>query len=817
MTTLWLDIKLSIRSLSKVPGFTAIVLLCLALGIGANTAIYSIILGVVIDPMPFKNGNDIVQIDTVGTSGNLVDIPFTVTPVNYEIFSAEQNMFDELGVAQFSTYALNLDSGTEALTGAAFSPEILRVFRINPLLGRFFVDDDFDRSVVVLSEGAWRTKFGEDPDIIGRTIQLDTTTREIIGVVPQELRFPAGSDIWVPLNDSTLDDNARKSGRYLAYGRLKAGITLQQAREQLKAINRIAKETYPNVNNNFELALTPIKERLFFLPTGGSLDQSVLVLLLAVSLLFAIACVNITNLLLARIEKQTRTYALRIAIGSNRGRILRLLVTEALLLGLFGGAIGVAIAFVSMPLIVAAAPPILPGFKPLTIDLPVLVTSTAVAVVALVAIALFQFRRVSRTNVVDALKEGSYKGATSSRSATLVQNGLIVAQIALSLTMLVGAGLMIKSFSLIQEIDPGFDPDNVYTLQVNVPDSWGDDWTQHTAFYDQVIERVSAIPGVMSAGTSLALPIGDRRVYSRFNFMDIPPTPEQPYQIAIVEAVAPGYLETMRVPLIRGRLINESDTVNSQPVILISQSMADRYFPGEDPIGKEFQSIVDERNSITRVVVGVVGDISNEGNQTVRQLGGLTFYDALTQMTGGLRVNQSRLAVRTQGDPNQYIQAIHAAVWSVDRLAMVSNTATMNQRLEAAVQNSAFNTILLSLMAGLGMTLALIGIYGVMSYVVNQRTQELGLRIVLGASTGKIIGMVIGRASKLAVSGFIVGLIIIGALSQYLSSLLYQVSPIDLPVYLGIIASLYAAVILAAFLPAFRASNIDPAMALREE
>lgn len=817
MAATWLDIKVAFRSLLKTPIFTTALLLCLALGIGANTAIYSIIRGVIIDPLPFRNADEIVQVDMVGITGNLAGLPFSIQPVNYEIFAAEQKMFAELGVARFGNYALNLDDATEALTGAAFSPGILQVFRVQPLLGRFFVDEDFDQPVTVLSEGLWRTKFGEDPAIVGKSIRLDGTEREVIGVVPQELRFPAGSDIWIPLSESNLDDNARKSGRYFAYGRLEPGVTLAQAREQLRLINQATRQAYPNVNDNFELALTPFKERLLFLPNGGSLDQSVFILLLAVSLLFLIACVNITNLLLARSQKEIRNYALRAAVGSNGARILRLLVTEALLLGVTGGGIGIAIAYFSMPLLIAAAPPILPAFKPLAIDLSVLTTSTVVAIVALLGIALLQYRRVAQINVVDALKEGGNKGTMSGRAATLMQNTLIVVQIALSLTMLVGAGLMIKSFASIRGIDPGFDPNNVYTMQVNVPESWGDTHTQHAAFYDRVLERVRAIPGVESAGVSLNLPIGDARVYSRFNFVEIPPTEEQPFQIGIIEVVAPGYLETMKIPLLRGRLFNESDSETSQKVILISESMAERYFPGEDPIGKEFRSIVDDRNGDTRIVVGVVGDIRNEGNQTVQQLGGVTFYDSLYQMQGGLAINTSRISVRTQGDPSSYVTAIHEAVWSVDNTAMVTNTSTMRQRLDSAVQNNTFNAILLSTLAGLGLTLAVIGIYGVMSYVVNLRTQELGLRMVLGARGDQIIGMVLKRATRLSLLGFVIGLLFTLSMNQYLSGFLYQVSSVDVSVYLAIVSVLFAAVLLAAFMPALRASRIDPATALRDE
>ncbi|MCG8433221.1 MAG: ABC transporter permease, partial [Gammaproteobacteria bacterium] len=489
MYTIWQDIKFSIRSLAKSPGLTAIVITCLALGIGANTAIYSIVRGVIVDPLPFADSDGIMQLDAVGTSGPFANQSSPMPYLNYEILAQQQDFLEEMGGVFFSTYALNLETETEALTGAAMTHEVFSVLRAGPLHGRLFVQEDVDESVAIISEGLWRRRFGADTNLIGDTITIDGVARQVIGIVPQASRFPAGSDVWVPLNTTGFSDIDRRVGRFVAFGRLQEGVSLTQARDRLARITEITKERYPSMNSTIKLAIVPLKERLLFLPGGINLEQSVLVLLLAVSLLFAIACVNVANLLLVRAQKQSRNFAVRTAIGASNGRVLKLLITEALLLGFTGGLIGVALAFYSMPVIIAAAPPVLPAFKPLSVDLSVLFATTCVSVVALIAIAFIQYLRVSRQNPVDTLKEGGNKGTMSSRVTSLVQGGLIITQIALSLAMLVTAGLMIKSFAAIQSVNPGFDVKNIYTLQANVPESWGGDLSQYTAFYSQVLDQ----------------------------------------------------------------------------------------------------------------------------------------------------------------------------------------------------------------------------------------------------------------------------------------------------------------------------------------
>ncbi|HEX4630376.1 MAG TPA: ABC transporter permease [Chthoniobacterales bacterium] len=807
------DLKYAFRMLVKAPIFTAIAILTLALGIGANSAIFSVIDTVLLRPLPFKNPDEIVNIwgryanDSGSLRGNVHSFPDYV-----DLRDQSQSM---AAMAAYTRTAATLTYGDDAkyLEGIAITPEAFDVLGVPPLLGRAFTKEDARNDanrVVVLTYPFWKSAFAGDSKIIGQQVILSGRPHTVIGVMPPGWKFPIEDEhieYALPLEYFGMQVLGNRGSHFLTVvGRLKPGMAIEKAEAELTAIAGRLSKQYPDTNMNFTgTALVKLHSDIV-----GDVRPALLVLLGAVALVLLIACANVANLLLARAASRSREIAIRTALGASRALVIRQLLCESLLLAIFGGGAGLLLAWWGVDLLGAAGPQGLPHLGQIKVNLSVCVFTFVLAIGSTLLFGLIPALQVSRPAVNESLQQGA-KGSTGGLHTNRLRAFLVVSQVSLSLLLLAGAGLLIKSFFNLRATNPGFDPVRVMTMTLNLSRTRYPEADQQTRTYDAIIDKLAAIPGVSSAGGVNPIPLGDNQRSSSFMPSGAAPLPRGNHPSASYLLVKPDYFKTMKIPILQGRAITRADANNSPLVIMINEAFAQKHFAGKNPIGQQVMVDQSENKFDTREVVGVV---ANTRHDSLARPQGPEMYVPFAQDPGRsldivLRVSSTNL-VGLNAD-------VKRAIHEIDKDIYVPVLAPMTRFVDTHLAQPKFNMMLLAVFAGVAMVLAAIGIYGVIAYSVTQRTREIGIRMALGARRTQMLGMVLRQSMTLVVIGLVIGFLIALGATRVMTTLLYGVGANDISIYALVIALLSGAAMLASYVPARRAMKVDPMVALRYE
>ena len=814
MDTFLQDLRYSLRRLARSPAFTGIVVLTLALGIGANTAIFSAVNAVLLRPLPYPDSHQLVTIEHLYPS---LDLEAPVSVPGFLDYKRKSRSFTSMAVQ--TGWQVNLTGIEEPvrLQGQRVTGEFFATLQVPALLGRTLQPGEdsagHDR-VAVLSYDAWRRIFGGAPDIVGRSLSLNGESYEVVGVMPSGFRdfFNRNAEVWAPLvfQLDQMTDNNRTTEFLNLTARMRPGVPLEQAAGEMRTMAEQLKRDYPdNYPENWTLIVTPLSVQ-----ATGNVRPALLVLLGAVGFVLLIACANVANLLLARAATRSKEIAVRTALGATRERLLRQLLTESILVSLAGGAVGLLLAYAGVRALVAADIRNLPRSEEIGIDGIVMLFTLGVSLLAGVLFGLAPAVHTATPDLHGALKEGG-RGTTADRGSHALRRSLVVTEVALALTLLTGAGLLLKSFARLQRVDPGFDPANLLTFNLALPQTRYPSDTAQIAFFDQVFPALARVPGVMAAGGTSVMPFGGSWSTGSFDIEGYEPPENQPGPWGDIRLVSPSFFETLRIPLLRGRYLTDEDREGGRPVAVIDQEFVRRYWPNENPLGKRFTfgpppGVTDTTQNQWIEVVGVVGHTAHEGLDADARI---QLY--LSYRQRGLPFMQ--VAVRTRGNPERYVNLIRDAVRSVDPDQPIANLARMEELLSRSVGERRLSMMLLSLFSGIALVLASVGIYGVMSYSVTQRARELGVRIALGADRTDVLRLVLRQGMSLAILGIGIGLATALALTRLIESQLYGVTATD-PATFALVAGVLAATALVAnLIPAIRATRLDPAVVLREE
>jgi putative ABC transport system permease protein len=798
--------------LVKSPAFTFIAVLTLSLGIGANTAIFSVVNAVLLRDLPFPESDRIVTLWENNTIDGLERDD--VSPANFFDWRERQKSFEQLALA--NPYSLDYIADNEPITfrAALVSKGFFEVLGAMPLHGRVFSADEYEsgkNKVVILSYGLWQRRFGSDPNIIGKTLTLDEEPMTVVGVMRSDFRlhlFDIDEEMWGPQVETETLRSQRKATYLKVIGRLKPGVTFEQARADMGGIANSLTSEYPATNAGIGITAVTLPEHL-----KGKWRLALLILLGAVVFVLLIACTNVANLLLARGADRERELAIRAAMGAGRGRLLRQLLTESLLIAIVGCGIGIILAYWCIQLIVSFNPGDIPRIEQVHIDGMTLVFVTAVAFVAALLFGIAPGLKFSRPNFHGSLKETA-QTVSSSSSRNRLRSGLVVTEIALAVVLLIGAGLLVRSFVNLINVDPGFSSDRVASLQIFI---WGRYTTpeQRAAYVNETLSRIEAIPGVEAAGITTALPILESSATTSvpLSIEGQPSRPAGQEPIAQTTVASAGYFPAIGARLLRGRLFNQFDTNRSLRVAVINETMAKRYWPNEDPVGRKFslsRGGRGEQGPITLEIAGVVSDTRQDGlDKTPRP----EFFRPHSQSPSGSLI----YVVRARNDVAALIPALRESIWKTSPSLPFYSVTTMDQLVSDSLKVRRFNLALLGAFAGLALILALTGVYGVMSFVTRQRTHEIGVRVALGAKTRDIAKLVLGHGLKLTVIGTLLGGIAAFALTRLMSALLFGVTASDPVTFAVVVVSLPAIALLACYMPARRAMKISPLVALRYE
>ncbi|HYN25979.1 MAG TPA: ABC transporter permease [Pyrinomonadaceae bacterium] len=800
METLLRDLRYGIRSLAKRPGFTIVALIALALGIGANTAIFSLVNAVLLKPLPFAEPDRLVWMwGNIRHGGNRA----SVAPLDFLDYRNENKTFEEF--AAFLPLALNLTGGgePERLLAAGITGNYFQALGAKPLLGRTFVlenEKPGNDQVVVLSYALWQKRFGGDPAIIGKTIALDGKAREVIGVMPQHFNFPRAAGLWIPINfDIDPEMKLRKAHFIRPIGKLKEGVTIAQAQADMDVIARRLEEQYPESNTGWGLRLVSLREELV-----GNTRPTLFILLGAVGFVLLIACANVANLLLVRAAARQKEIALRTALGAGRFRIVRQMITESVLLALMGGTLGTLLAIWGVDLLVTLSADNIPSTAQISIDATVLGFTLLISLLTGVLFGLAPALRTMNLNLTESLKEGGRSGSEGARR-NRTRSVLVVIESAVAVMLLVGAGLLVRSLIQLQNTSPGFDAHNVMTMGITLSRQKYSTPEKSSSFFQELEGRVRGLPGVESVGLVTELPLSGLLNDMPFTVEGRPPVTIDQAFYADFRRVNQHYLSTLRIPLLRGRNFTEQEVRQSAKVLLISELLASQVFPNEDPLGKRLIMVMADQ---PWEIIGVVGDIRHRALETQP-------FPAMylpTYATG-----RTNLVIRTQGDPTSITAAVRKEVQALDPDQPVADVKTMEQWVDTAVAAPRYRTLLLGLFALLALVLASTGIYGVMSYSVAQRTHEIGVRMALGARQLDVLKLVVRQGMGLVLIGVALGLVGAIALTRVMSTLLFGVSAKD-PVTFAVVATVLSLVaFVACYIPARRATKVDPLVALRYE
>ncbi len=806
MDSLLRDLRFSVRSLLKRPTLTIIAIITLAIGIGANSAIFSVVNALLLKPLPFNELDRIVAIwekqPSQGMERNEVAL------ANYLDWRSQNNSFEHIGLYRWWSTNLTGIEPPERVQGFLVSANFFDVVGMKPAIGRGFAADEDQPgkdAVAILTHGLWQRRFASDPNITNKTIALNGVRRTIIGVLPPDLKFPPGAEVLAPLTITPELARNRTNHSYLAVGRLKNGVSLESAQVELGAIAQRLEQQYPESNTGRGIVVFPIVA-----DTVRLYKTAVLVLMAAVGFVLLIVCANVANLMLARAAGRQKEMALRAALGASRWRLVRQLLTESLILALIGGSLGVLIAVWGVDLLRTFNPgdaaKFAPGWDRLGVSLPVLGFNLALSVFSGFLFGLAPAWQISKTDLNEMLKEG---GRQTSSGSHRLRGLLVISEVALSLMLLVSAGLLMRTFLVLLKTQPGFNPHNVMTMRLTLPVAKYKEETQRAFFYQELVQRVRSLPGVESAAAVNYLPLGGSNSSNSFLVEGIPDPPPGQEFVGRYRTCTPDYFRTMGISVMKGRTFTDQDKPGAPLVIIINEAMAQKYWPGADPLGKRVRF----NGSLTEYpwmqVVGVVQDVKHELQTPVTA----DYYLPHAQDVWSSMV----LVARTKVEPLLLAADMRQQVWTLDKDQPVFEVRTMEQVRSLSVSLYSFSSVSLGIFAVIALLLAAIGIYGVMSYAVMQRTQEIGIRMALGARAADVLKLVVRNGMSLALIGVVSGLAGALALTRLLQSLLFGVTPTDALTFAVVTFGLLLVALLACYIPARRATKVDPLVALRYE
>jgi putative ABC transport system permease protein len=802
MTETLADLRYAVRQLRRSPGFAAVAILALALGIGSTTAIFSVVDSVLLHPLPYPDSNRMVSVSQ-SFEGERTD---DSSPANYLDWVSENQVFSAMAASRGWQGSLTVGDRPERVTGTMTTPNFFPFFAISPILGRGLGTSDAQPGrdhVVVLGYGLWQRYFAADRAVVGRSIRLDAQPYTVVGVMPPDFSPDGDGELWlpspwgVPTHPLAPDKDPRQfRGRnYLeVWARLKPTVTLPQARAEMDTIGRRLEKQYPDANGAVGVSLVPLADSVV-----GDVRPVLLVLMAAVVVVLLIGCTNVANLLLARATARAREFSVRTALGAGRWRLVRQLLSESVLLSLLGGMVGFLLAAAAVPALLALSPPDIRQFRQIGINTEVLSFGFLASLLCAVVFGLLPALQASRSNPNPSLKQGE-RGSTSNRGR--IRSALVIVEVGLSLVLLVGAGLLVKSFVRLMQVDPGFDPDQVLTFNIGLPSSTAP--ATQLAFYEQVMHRLEVLPGVRVAGAVSRLPLAAGNSSRSFNT----PGSAQDFE-ADIRVCTPDYFRAMRIPLLNGRSFSESDIGSALNVAVVNQTLVRTVFPGQDPIGKQLTHFGPD--NLTLQIVAVVGNVRHVGLDTDP-------HSEIYQLLGQARWPSMFVALRSAtSDPAGLIPAAQNAVWTVNKDVPLASVGTMHDVIANSVERRKFSTLLLSIFAAVAMLLAAIGLYGVMSYSVVQRRNEIGIRMALGARRADVLVLVAKQGMALALLGIAAGALLSLAATRLISDLLYGTRATDPATFVGVAALLAAVALLANYIPARRAASVDPVVALRYE
>lgn len=808
MKTIWQDLRFALRMLGKRPGFTVAAVIALALGIGANTAIFSVVNSVLLRPLGYKEPERLV---TISHSYPKLDLIGSVSAPGYVDYRDQASVFEETAASSNANYNLTDGGDPERVQGRRVTSNFFPLLSVAPALGRAFLaaeDKPGAAHVAVLSHGLWQRRFGGEPRIVNRTITLNNESYTVVGVMPDAFRF-GRDEMWTPIafTPEQLANDSRGSEYLDVMARLKPGVTIEQAQAEIDFIARRIMEANPEsypADSGWGVKLKSLNEEVV-----GNVRPALLVLLGAVGFLLLIACSNVANLMLARAAARGREIAIRTALGASRLRLVRQMLTESLLLAIVGGVAGLLLAVWGVDLLVALEPADVPRVREIGIDARVLLFTIGLSLLTGILFGLLPALQASKPGLTGTLKEGG-RGSAVGGGLRNARSLLVITEIAVALVLLVGAGLMVRSFSRLLDVNPGFQTENVLSMQIALPATKYREPQQRRAFFQELTDRIKTLPGVESAGAVSNLPLGGSGTSFTFEIEGRPAPPGVMNPHTGGRVATPDYLQTMKIPLLRGRHFTERDRADARQVAIIDETLARQYFPGEDPIGKRVTFEGTDENPIWREIVGVVGAIRHKGLDA--ELKGQLYYPHAQSTAGFMSI-----VVRTANDPASLTSAVRGAVRAVDKDQPVYGVRTMGEVLNNSVAQKRFSMFLLTIFAGVALVLAAVGIYGVMAYTVSARTNEMGIRIALGARSIDILRLVVGQGMILALAGVAFGLVAAFGVTRVMSSLLYGVSATDPLTFAAIALLLTGVALLACYIPARRATKVDPMVALRYE
>lgn len=803
---LWQDLRYAARMLIRNPGFTVIAVLALALGIGANSAIFSVVNTVLLRPLPFKNPDALMMIWEDATHLGFPDN--TPSPANFIDWRDQNTVFDGMAAMAQGSFNLTGAGEPERCDGRRVSANIFNLLGVEPILGRTFrpEEDKPGSHVVLLSYGLWQRRFGGEAGVVGRALSLNGESYTVIGVMPRTAELPSSENwhdqLWVPIA-FTSEQAASRGNHYLeVLARLKPGVTRQQAQAEMSTIASRLERQYPEHNTRIGIKVKSLHDQLV-----GNIKPALLVLLGAVGFVLLIACANVANLLLARAAVRQKEIALRLALGASRSRLTRQFLTESVLLAGLGGAFGLLLSVVGLNILKQFIPDSISQAQSIGIDGKVLIFTVLVSLVTGLIFGLAPATQASNFNLNETLKEGGRDSGAGSRGNRL-RGLLVISEVAVSFLLLIGAGLLISSFLHLLKLDPGYRADHLLTMKVALPDTKYPDKERRAPFFRELIRRVQTLPGVQSVAVASNLPLtynGDSMPIGIEGRAD--PPPDQ-WPDVILRVVSPGYFSTMGIPLVQGRDFTDQDRPDAIRVAVVSEKMARYYWPNESPIGKRFKPGSVAGDSPWREIVGVVKDVRQNDFAAEPKMQMYLSHEQVSSFAA------NAVVVRTSVDPFSLGTAVRKVVWEIDKDQPVSDIRSMEDIVSTAVARQRFSMMLLGIFATLALVLAAVGIYGVMSYSVAQRTREIGIRMALGAQRSDVLKMTVGQGFKLVLIGVAVGLAFAFILTRVMASLLFGVSATDPITFITISAVLMVVALVASYIPALRATKVDPMVAL---
>lgn len=811
MEALMQEIRHSLRTLSRNRSFSIIAVLALSLGIGVNSSIFSVVNGVLLKPLAYRDPDRLIRIweKWGGFDRGSVSYP------NFKDWRERNQSFEKMAAYRWTGFNLTGGDQPERLSGRQVSSELLDVLGVAPAVGRNFRPEE-DREganpVAIISDSLWKRRFGGAQSALDQSLILNDQAYQIVGVLPTDFNYLHKADVLVPIEASkerSLKERSWHPGTQVL-ARLKTGVNLEQARTDMTSIAGALGEEFPATNKEHWVTLGSLYDAMV-----GDVRKLLLLLLAAVGFVLLIACANVANLMLARASARQKEIAIRSALGASRLRIIRLLIVESIILALIGGALGLLTAYWGTGLALKALPDALPRVHDIKVDSNVLLFALVASLVTGVVFGLAPALQASNPNMNETLKEGGRAGSTGRQG---LRSALVIGEIAISLVLLVGSGLLIRSFVALNRVSAGFDDRNLLTFDVSLSSKEFAEAPKVRRFFKQLIERVEALPGVQAAAMTDLLPLNGGDSENQFFITNRPKPSPSELPLAMSYVTSPGYLTAMKIPLRQGRFLEESDMLTSAPVIVIDENMAAQYFSGESPLGEHISVPTGPDKAIDFQVIGVVGHVKQQNLNTAEgAFIGAQMYISIHQVPDEFIFPESTLVVRTDGNASSYVSPMRNALASIGGNATLSNAKTMEQLRGDIITDRRFTLILVGVFAVLALVLASIGIYGVISYSVEQRTREIGIRTALGASPRRVLGMVLGDGAKLAIIGIAIGTVGALVLTQFIRSFLYAVSPSDPLTFTGISLVLAGVAMIASYVPAQRAMKVDPNTALRCE